>query len=179
MILPSICSLGSPVQGLDRKAAAALISTSTSDVARRYRAFWCATAMAVAGGWWLALVVCVFSLLVTLPERDWRVVELAGWALIIVAMTQASIIAALSLFRLAQKRPPEWFSRRVQLWAFILVGLVQLRLVAFLVVEPLTASGRSFGAIPWAILLLGGFQLAGLTAGIRAVRATTTAAEPG
>ena len=100
-------------------------------------------------------------------------VELAGWALIIVAMTQASIIAALSLFRLAQKGPPEWFSRRVQLWAFILVGLVQLRLVAFLVVEPLTASGRSFGAIPWAILLLGGFQLAGLTAGtLRTLRIT-------
>jgi hypothetical protein len=120
----------------------------------------------------LALGVCIFSLLVTLPERDWRPVELAGWGLVIVAVTQASIIAALSLFRLAQKRPRVWFSRRVQLWAFIFVGLVQMRVVVFLVVEPLIASDRSFGEIPLSILLLGAFQLAGLTAGIRAVRVT-------
>jgi hypothetical protein len=136
------------------------------------RVFWWATAIAVAAGWCLALEACLFLLLAPLPERDWRSVELSVWGLAIVAMTLASIISALSLIRLSQKRRSEWFSRRIQLWALTTISLVQL--VVFVVpgVEPMLDSDPGPGPIPLSMALFGAFQLAGLTAGINAVRAT-------
>lgn len=141
-------------------------------MAGRGKAFWWGTAVAVVGGWLLAFGVCLFSILVVLPERDLEALEIAGWGLVIVVTTLASIIAALSLLRLAHRRRSEWFSTRVQLGALTIVGLVQLRLVVFLVVEPFMAYGRRFEAIPSALLLLGAFQLAGLSAAVRAIRGT-------
>lgn len=87
-------------------------------------------------------------------------------------VTQASIIAAVSLFGLAQQRRSEWLSRRVQLWAFAIVSVAQLRLLVFLGIEPIVSSGPSIGAVPQSILLLGALQFAGLFVGSRAVHAT-------
>lgn len=149
-----------------------MTSISTSEMAPGVRVFWWAAAIAVAVGWWLALEACLFVLLALPAERDWRSAELAAWGLIIVAMTLASIVSALSLFRLSQKRRSEWFSRRIQLSALTVVSLVQLALFAFLG-EPIVVSGPAPGTIPLSIVLFGAFQLAGLVAGIRAVRATS------
>lgn len=149
-------------------AAAAPISISTSEMLAGSRVFWWTSAIAVATGWWLAFEFSVFSLLALLPERDWRPVELAGWGFIIVAMTLASIISVLSLFRLSQKRRSEWLSPRVQLLAFTVV-LIQLVVFVVLGVEPIMVSG-ALGAVELSVVLVGAFQLVGLGAGIRALR---------
>lgn len=96
------------------------------------RLLWLAAATAVVVGWCLALGACVFLLLAPLPERGWRSVELSLWGLAIVAMTWASVVSALSLVRLAQRRRSPWVSRRIQYGAFTTVSLVHVTLLAVL-----------------------------------------------
>lgn len=43
-----------------------------------------------------------------------------------VVMTLASVISALSLFRLSQKQRCEWLSRSTQQWALAVAGVTQL-----------------------------------------------------
>jgi hypothetical protein len=90
------------------------------------RIFWWSSAIAVAAGWWLACGSLVFLLLVMLPVRDWRPVEIAVMGVTFVFMTLASVISALSLLRLSQKQRREWFSRRTQQCAFAVAGVTQL-----------------------------------------------------
>ncbi|MGH9000918.1 MAG: hypothetical protein ACRDY7_16170 [Acidimicrobiia bacterium] len=111
----------------------------------------------------------VLMLLLVPAERDWRGTELVGLGVLLVILTLATIVSALSLVRLGLRGAGAWFSRRLQLGALISVCLLQTTLLSVIAVLPIVRTDDGGATPSVGVILLGALELCALSAAIRGV----------
>jgi len=134
------------------------------------RRLWYVGALTVGAGWFVALGLFAFMLLLVEVERDWRPVEIVGLGATASAATLATVVAVVTFIGLGLPRPAWAFTHWVRLVALALVGAVHAVVAWVLVVLPAVRTDDAGSAPSGALVALVMVESLVLGLGIRRVR---------